>query len=103
MSENKQNGPAQPKHRAHLPMPNTLRPNVITYDAQDPETHFPPIDQLRPPQGAPHVLIVLIEDAGFGSSSAFGAPSGKTRTGIGRCYGAAVGNEHISWKLHPQV
>src|SRR5882762_6563999 len=72
--EIKQNGPAQPKHRSHLPMPNTLRPHVITYDARDPETHFPPIEQLRPPEGAPNVLIVLIDDAGFGSSSAFGGP-----------------------------
>jgi arylsulfatase len=29
---------------------------------------------LRPPKGAPNVLIVLIDDAGFGSSSAFGGP-----------------------------
>lgn len=30
--------------------------------------------RLRPPEGAPNVLIVLIDDAGFGSSSAFGGP-----------------------------
>jgi arylsulfatase A-like enzyme len=29
---------------------------------------------LRPPKGAPNVLVVLIDDAGFGSSSAFGGP-----------------------------
>ena len=62
------------KHRSHLPMPNTGRPRLITYDAKDPDTEFPPIEQLRPPRGAPNVLIVLIDDAGFGSSSAFGGP-----------------------------
>ena len=62
------------KHRSHLPMPNTVRPTLITYDAKDPDTKFPPIEQLRPPKGAPNVLIVLIDDAGFGSSSAFGGP-----------------------------
>jgi len=62
------------KHRSHLPMPNTARPSLITYDAKDPDTKFPPIEQLRPPKGAPNVLIVLIDDAGFGSSSAFGGP-----------------------------
>src|SRR5215470_5773033 len=62
------------KHRSHLPMPNTTRPKLITYDAKDPDTHFPSIEQLRPPQGAPNVLIVLIDDAGFGASSAFGGP-----------------------------
>ena len=29
---------------------------------------------IRPPEGAPNVLIILIDDAGFGSSSAFGGP-----------------------------
>ena len=60
--------------RTNLPMANTSRPKLITYDAKDPDTKFPPIEQLRPPQGAPNVLIVLIDDAGFGSSSAFGGP-----------------------------
>ena len=62
------------KHRSHLPMPNTVRPTLITYDAKDPDTKFPPIEQLRPPEGAPNVLVILIDDAGFGSSSAFGGP-----------------------------
>src|SRR5437867_1451459 len=62
------------KHRSHLPMLNTARPALITYDAKDPETKFPPIEQLRPPKGAPNVLVVLIDDAGFGSTSAFGGP-----------------------------
>jgi len=62
------------KHRSHLPMPNTQRPQFVAYDARDPDSKFPPIEQLRPPKGAPNVLIVLIDDAGFGSSSAFGGP-----------------------------
>ncbi len=62
------------KHRSHLPMRNTARPSLITYDAKDPDTKMVPIEQLRPPKGAPNVLIVLIDDAGFGSSSAFGGP-----------------------------
>lgn len=62
------------RHRAHLPMPNTVQPTSVVYDAKSPEAKFPPIPQLRPPAGAPNVLIVLIDDAGFGSSSAFGGP-----------------------------
>ncbi|MGD9853634.1 MAG: sulfatase-like hydrolase/transferase, partial [Planctomycetaceae bacterium] len=65
---------AESKHRAVLPIPNTVRQSLITYDAKSPDTKFPPIEQLRPPQGAPNVLIVLIDDAGFGSSSTFGGP-----------------------------
>ena len=60
--------------RAYLPMPNTGRIGLVTYDAKDPDASFPPIQQLRPPKGAPNVLIILIDDAGFGSASAFGGP-----------------------------
>ena len=62
------------KHRSHLPIPTPERTGLITYDAKDPDTKFPPIEQLRPPKGAPNVLVILIDDAGFGSSSAFGGP-----------------------------
>lgn len=48
---------------------------VTTYDAKDPDTSFPPIVPLRPPPGAPNVLIILLDDVGFGASSAFGGPS----------------------------
>ena len=67
-------GSDTPKNRTHLPMPNTVKPKVVLYDAKDPDSHNPPIEQVRPPEGAPNVLIVLIDDAGFGSSSAFGGP-----------------------------
>jgi len=62
------------KHRSHLPMPNTERTQFIAYDAKDPDSKNPPIPQLRPPKGAPNVLVILIDDAGFGSTSAFGGP-----------------------------
>ena len=42
------------KHRSHLPMPTPERTGLITYDARDPDTKFPPIEQLRPPKGAPN-------------------------------------------------
>jgi arylsulfatase A-like enzyme len=50
------------------------RPGLTTYDAKDPDTKYPPIEPLRPPAGAPNVLIVLLDDVGFGASSAFGGP-----------------------------
>jgi len=62
------------KHRSHLPMPNTTRPKFIAYDGKDPDSKFPPIEQLRPPKGAPNVLVILLDDVGFGASSAFGGP-----------------------------
>src|SRR6202040_3122152 len=60
------------KHRSHLPIPTPERTGLITYDAKDPDTKFPPIEELRPPKGAPNVLIVLLDDVGFAASSAFG-------------------------------
>jgi arylsulfatase len=60
--------------RSILPIPDPQYVGLTTYDAKDPDTKFPPIEPLRPPKGAPNVLIVLLDDAGFGSSSAFGGP-----------------------------
>jgi arylsulfatase A-like enzyme len=60
--------------REHLPIPDRSYVGVITYDAKDPDTSFPPIEPLRPPEGAPNVLVVLIDDVGFAASSAFGGP-----------------------------
>jgi arylsulfatase len=57
-----------------LPMPDAKHVGITTYDARDPATRYPPITRLRPPKGAPNVMIVMIDDAGFGSSSAFGGP-----------------------------
>ncbi|MCH9642287.1 MAG: arylsulfatase [Actinomycetia bacterium] len=60
--------------RAVLPIPD--RPPTVGYkhDATDPGQDFPPIEPLRPPAGAPNVIIALIDDVGFGASTAFGGP-----------------------------
>ena len=55
-------------------MPDVTPAGLTTYDAKDPDTAYPPIVPLRPPDGAPNVLVVLIDDVGFGASSAFGGP-----------------------------
>ena len=60
--------------RGELPIPDVAYAGTITYDASSPDTKFPPIVPLRPPSGAPNVLVVLIDDVGFGASSAFGGP-----------------------------
>ena len=60
--------------RAVLPIPDRQTVGITTYDAKDPNTHYPPITPLRPPPGAPNVLIFLIDDVGFGASSVFGGP-----------------------------
>jgi arylsulfatase A-like enzyme len=60
--------------RSILPMSSQPQPGFTAYDAKDPNTKFPPIEPLRPPRGAPNVLIVLLDDVGFAASSAFGGP-----------------------------
>lgn len=60
--------------RTHLPIPTPSRTGLITYDAKDPDTSYPPIQPVRPPDGAPNVLVILLDDVGFGASSAFGGP-----------------------------
>ena len=60
--------------RAVLPIPDRPHIGLTTYDAKDPNTKFPAIEPLRPPKGAPNVLVVLLDDVGFAASSAFGGP-----------------------------
>lgn len=58
--------------REILPIPDIpvrARPALHAKD-----TTAPAIEPLRPPAGAPNVLIVLIDDMGFGATSTFGGP-----------------------------
>ena len=60
--------------REVLPIPDRGYVGLTTYDAKDPDTAYPPIRDIRPPGGAPNVLVILIDDVGFAASSAFGGP-----------------------------
>ena len=60
--------------RSVLPIPDQPSFGLVTYDARDPDTKFPPVEPLRPPEGAPNVLVILLDDVGFGAASAFGGP-----------------------------
>jgi hypothetical protein len=88
--------------REILPIPDRPYAGQITYDAKDPYTSFPPIEPLRPPAGAPNVLVILLDDVGFGAASSadetcdVGSESGTPVTGD---YGAS-GNEfsgRVDW------
>jgi arylsulfatase A-like enzyme len=60
--------------RTMLPIPDRPVPGLTTYDAKDPDTAFLPIEPLLPPVGAPNVVVVLLDDVGFGAASTFGGP-----------------------------
>src|SRR5690349_10396730 len=61
--------------RTMLPIPDRPVPGLTTYDAKDPDTAFAPIEPLLPPAGAPNVLVVLLDDVGYGAGSPFGGPA----------------------------
>lgn len=65
---------ADTKPRSHLPMPTPVQTGTLYYDAKDPDASCAKIEQLLPPKDAPNVLVVLLDDVGFGASSAFGGP-----------------------------
>ena len=66
--------PAEDAQRFVLPIPDVQPVAPTAYDAKDPAASYPPIVPLRPPAGAPNVLVILLDDVGFGAASAFGGP-----------------------------
>ena len=60
--------------REVLPIPDKAYAGPVYYDAKDPAAVYPPIQEVRPPKGAPNVLVVLIDDVGFAASSATELP-----------------------------
>src|SRR6187551_186189 len=67
-------GTPDPRDRSVLPIPDPKADAPTILDAKDPAAAFPRIEPLRPPAGAPNVLVVLLDDVGFAASSAFGGP-----------------------------
>ena len=61
-----------PTDRTVLPIPEPQYPHSTVFDARNATP--PPRFQVKAPDKAPNVLIVLIDDMGFGQSSAFGGP-----------------------------
>jgi arylsulfatase len=61
-----------PVDRTILPIPEPTPPTIDVLDARNaiPPARF----EVKAPLNAPNVLIVLIDDMGFGQSSAFGGP-----------------------------
>ncbi len=58
--------------RTVLPIKEPTYPESTVLDARDAKA--PPRFEVKAPAKAPNVVIVLIDDIGFGASSAFGGP-----------------------------
>lgn len=50
-----------------LPRPDARRPLTTAMDVHDQDSAFTPIGPVPPPEGAPNVVIVLVDDLGFGT------------------------------------
>ena len=59
-----------PTDRTVLPIPEPKYPHSTVFDARNATP--PPRFEVKAPANAPNVLIVLIDDMGFGQPSAFG-------------------------------
>lgn len=58
--------------RSELPIPEPKRPTYTELDVRD--VKAPPRFEVKAPAGAPNVVVVLIDDMGFGVSDSFGGP-----------------------------
>jgi arylsulfatase A-like enzyme len=61
-----------PTDRTVLPIPEPQYPHSTVFNVRNATP--PPRFEVKAPANAPNVLIVLIDDMGFGQSSAFGGP-----------------------------
>ncbi|GLU50264.1 arylsulfatase [Nocardiopsis ansamitocini] len=57
-----------------LPTPDQSYQGPLSEDARTLAQALPPITPKRPPAGAPNILMILLDDVGFGASGAFGGP-----------------------------
>src|SRR5205807_10511143 len=63
---------AQQIDRTVLPVAEPQPPTITELDARDAKA--PPRFEVRGREGAPNVVVVLVDDIGFGQPSAFGGP-----------------------------
>ena len=55
--------------RTELPVKGPWYPPITTLDARDAKA--PPVFQVKAPKDAPNVVVILLDDLGFGGTSAF--------------------------------
>jgi hypothetical protein len=58
--------------RTMLPIQEPKRPTYKELDARN--AKMPPHFEVKAPAGAPNVVIILIDDLGFGATETFGGP-----------------------------
>jgi arylsulfatase A-like enzyme len=67
-----QNSMADSVDRTVLPVPEPKYPPITELDARNAKA--PPRFQVKAPKGAPNVVVILLDNFGFGDASTFGGP-----------------------------
>jgi len=62
------------QQRMVLPVAPPTPPSASAVDVREQSPPYVQSAQVRPPHGAPNVVVILVDDMGFGASSPFGGP-----------------------------
>ncbi|WP_229382174.1 hypothetical protein [Microbacterium schleiferi] len=65
--------------RSHLPIPEQSFGGVAGRTVAESTPDWAITAEVEAPEGAPNVLLILIDDAGFGQASTFGGRSRRPR------------------------
>lgn len=57
-------------YRTVLPLPEPTHPAITELDVR--KATAPPLFQVKAPQGAPNVIVILLDNLGFGATKPFG-------------------------------
>jgi arylsulfatase len=85
--------------RTALPIVEPTREMSTVLDARD--AVAPPFFTVTAPEGAPNVLLILIDDLGFGGTSAFGGPISTPNFDLMASEGVAFSNFHTTATCSP--
>ncbi len=85
--------------RTSLPIAEPERPKYKELDVRNVET--PPLFKVEAPAGAPNVVIVLIDDIGFGATTPFGGPINTPTLGKLASQGLRYNNFHTTALCSP--
>jgi len=78
--------------RTVLPIADPVFPKITELDARN--AVAPPPFSITTPEGAPNIVIVLIDDIGFGAASGFGGAI-QTPDTVGECTGWTARPGHM--------
>ncbi|MGL5655300.1 MAG: arylsulfatase [Fusobacteriaceae bacterium] len=60
--------------RTILPIPDEARETTSTKNIRDLKSLSPVVEDIKAPKGAPNVLVILLDDFGYGQSTTYGGP-----------------------------